>query len=60
LGFPPEAGEAVGISGEAFREDLDRDLAPELAVAGAIHLAHAAGTEQRTDLIRSDLATGEH
>ena len=28
-----------------------RHLSPERRVAGAIHVAHAAGTEQRVDLV---------
>ena len=34
---------AVGqVSGEGVREDLQRDLAAQLRVGGAIHLPHAA------------------
>ena len=38
-----ESGAAVGIAQEGFREDLDRDVTPERAVAGTVHLAHAPG-----------------
>ena len=37
------------------RQDLDRDVPAELAVAGAIDLAHAAGAERRQDRVRPDL-----
>ena len=37
-----EADAPLGIGREETREDLDRDIAPELAVARPVHLAHAA------------------
>ena len=37
------------------RQDLDRDVAPELRIARAIHLAHPARAEQRVDSIDADL-----
>ena len=40
-----EAGEALRVGGEGRGQDLDRDLAPELRVGGAIDLAHAAFAE---------------
>jgi hypothetical protein len=43
LALEPRAG--VGVGGEAWRKDLDGDVAIQLRVAGAIDLAHAAGTE---------------
>ena len=36
---------AFGIVSEVVRENLDRDVASELRVAGAIHLAHPARTK---------------
>ena len=45
--FAREAGAALGVGCEVRRQDLDRDVAPELAVARAIDLAHAAGAERR-------------
>ncbi len=57
--FALEAGEAVGIRGEDARQNLERDVAPELRVARAIHLAHAAGAEQRLDLVDADASTGQ-
>ena len=35
-------------------QDLDRDVAIELRVARAIHLAHAAGAEGGEDLVRAE------
>ena len=53
--FAREAGAAFGIGGEVGREDLDRDVATELAVARAIDLAHAAGAERGHDRVGSEL-----
>jgi hypothetical protein len=40
--FQPTA--AVGVGGELPGQDLDRDVAPELRVAGAVDLPHPART----------------
>src|SRR5262249_49910834 len=46
-----EALAAAGSGAERGREDLDRDVAVEPDVTGAIHLAHAARAERRDDLV---------
>ena len=38
LGFALEAGQAVGVGRERFREHLERHLPVELRVAGAVDL----------------------
>jgi len=43
-----EPRQALGIRREHLGQDLQGDVAPEARIAGAIHLAHAAGTD-RTD-----------
>ena len=44
-----EPGEAVGVVREhGFGQDLERDVAIQLRIARAIHLAHAAGAERQT------------
>ena len=53
-----ETGEAIGIEREGVRHDLQRDLAIQLRVARAIHLAHAAGAEGGEDFIRADSGAG--
>ena len=53
-----EPREAIGIAGEQVWEDLDRDVAIQLLVAGAIHLSHPAFAELARDSIRPDAATG--
>ncbi len=50
-----EAGQPVAIEREELGEDLERDVAIERCVAGAIHLAHAARAERREDLVGTEL-----
>ncbi len=42
LGLPFEAGQADFISGEFFRQGLDRDIAVEPPVVSSVDDAHAA------------------
>ena len=58
LRFALEPGDAVRIVGEHLREDLDRDFAPQLCVARAINLSHAAAAEGSDDLVRPDARAG--
>ncbi len=56
-----EPGEPLGILREEIREDLDRDVAIELCVPGAVDLTHAACPESSDDLVRAESgAGGEH
>ena len=58
--FALEARHALGIQREGIGQDLDRDVATQSGVSGAIHLAHAAGAKGREDLIRPEAsAQGE-
>jgi hypothetical protein len=54
LRFAREAGESIVIGGERVRQDLQGDVAIELRVASAIHLAHATGADGRDDLVRAE------
>jgi hypothetical protein len=45
LRFAIKALPPLHIVGDELRQDLDRDVALQSAVAGAIHLAHAAGAD---------------
>jgi hypothetical protein len=54
LRFPLKAGEAIWIRGEGVGQQLQRDVATQLDVPGAVHLAHAAAPEQRLDLVRTE------
>ena len=58
LRFALEPGDAVRIVGEDVREDLDRDFAPQLRIARAINLSHAAAAEGSDDLVRPDARAG--
>ena len=46
----PEAREALGTVGKSLREELDGDIAVQVAVAGAVHFAHTPDAEQLEDL----------
>jgi hypothetical protein len=58
FGLALEAGDPIGIAGENLRQDFDRHLAPQLRVARAIHLAHAAGAKGVDDFITADPRAG--
>ena len=52
-----ESAQAIGVVGHLGRQHLDRDLAIEALVVGAVDLAHAAGTQWRDDLVRAEART---
>ena len=54
-----EAREPLAVGRERVGQDLDRDVAPEPRVARAIDLAHAAGTQERDDLVHTQSLTDE-
>jgi hypothetical protein len=53
-----EARAAIGIGGEPGRQDLQRDVAPQLGVAGAVHLAHSARAEQADHVVGAETRPG--
>ena len=53
-GLALESGQAFGVVCESFRQDFDRDVALELRVARAIHLAHATGANSAGDFIGAE------
>jgi hypothetical protein len=53
--FARETGTTFGVGGEVRRQNLDRDVSPELAVARAIDLAHAASAERGDDRVRAEV-----
>ena len=55
-----EARHALGIIGQRRGQQLQRDVAAERGIAGAIDLAHAAGAEQRDDLVRAEDRAWHH
>ncbi len=50
--------EPIGISGEGVGQDLERDVAIELRVAGPIHLSHAAFADLRGDFVDAEARAG--
>ena len=50
-----EARQALGVAREELRQDLQRDVAIEFGVAGAIDLAHTAFAKLVEDLVRTKL-----
>jgi hypothetical protein len=57
-GLVYEAGAAGRIREPIRGEDLDRHLAPESGVGGAVDLAHPARAERRQDLVRTETMAG--
>ena len=51
LGLLLKTPQAVGVLRDEGRQNLDRDLALQAQIAGAIDLAHAACTQQAEHLI---------
>ncbi len=58
-GFTLEAGEPIGIAGDERGKHLERDVALQPRVAGAVDLAHAACTNRLQDLIGPDGHAGQ-
>src|SRR5262249_58398568 len=55
LGFLVEPRAAFRTRNTRFAEDLNRDRAIQLEIAGAIHVAHAAAADQGLDLVRTEV-----
>ena len=49
--FPLEPGQPIRVSGEGVGQDLQRDLAAQLRVGGAIDLAHAPLADEGGDIV---------
>jgi hypothetical protein len=52
-----EPRQAIRIEREGFGQNLQGHFTIQLAVAGSIHLAHAAGANERRDFIRAETST---
>ena len=57
-GLALEPGEPLGVLCELFGQHLDRDVASQARVGGAIDLAHAAHAEWGDDLVRAEASAG--
>ncbi len=53
-GFLLEPMKAIDAGRVCGRQDLDRDVTSQPRIAGAIHLAHPAGAQERHDLVRPE------
>ena len=58
LGLALEAGERGGIGGQPLGQDLDRDIAIEARVAGAVDLTHPPGADRSDDLVGAEAGAG--
>ncbi len=53
-----ETAQAVGVGGEGGGEDLDRDVAVQARVPGAVDLPHAAGADGGEDFVGAEAGAG--
>ena len=53
-----EACDAIGIGGEGFRQNLDRDLAAQVRIVSPIHFAHSAGADRADDFVGAEARAG--
>ena len=58
LRFAPESGKTFRVTREGVWQDFDGHVAPELRIARAIHLAHAAFTNESGDLEGAEPVAG--
>ena len=58
LCFASEAREPIGIAREDLGKDFERDVSIQLGIVGAIHLAHAARTNELADFIDPEPIAG--
>ena len=58
LRFADEPCEAIGIVGDGGQQHFDRDVAIQLRVARAIHLAHAADANRIEDFKNAEACAG--
>jgi hypothetical protein len=58
LGFALKPRKAVRIRRPGLQQDLDRDLAFQAEISGAVNLAHPAGTEGADDLVGPEECAG--
>ena len=53
-GFALKAGESVSVGSKRRGKNLQRHIATEFPVAGAVHLAHPPGAERLEDFVVAD------
>src|SRR5262245_6115372 len=52
--FALEPGKRARVVSQLFRDDLDGNLSPQTAVAGAVYLAHPSCAERRQNFVRAE------
>src|SRR5690242_6578326 len=57
LRFAFETSEALGVARESLWKDFDGHFAPELGIAGAIHLSHAALADLGENLVVTETSS---
>ncbi len=60
VGLPLQAGEALLVGSHYLRQDLDRYLALQAGVVGAIHLTHTASAQRLDNLVMAESGTWLH
>ena len=58
LGFTLEAREPISVVRERLGQDLDRDVAIQLRVAGPINLPHAPFADAGDNFVDTETGTG--
>ena len=58
FGFPFESGQPLRVGDKRIGQHLDRHVAVQGRVVGAIHLAHAARADLRGDFVDAELRAG--
>lgn len=58
FGFAAEASEAISVDGDGSGKNFEGDFAAEFAVAGAVHFAHSADTEERGYFVGTNFGSG--
>ena len=58
LRFAMKPREPIGVAGERVGKHLDRDIAIQTRVAGAVDLTHPARPERVQDLVHADAGAG--
>src|ERR1700682_5132436 len=58
LRFAREPREAVRVVRERVRQDLERDIASEFRIAGAIHLPHSPFADRGEDVVDAEAHAG--
>ena len=54
LSFALESSEPVSVRDELIGQHFERNFAPQLRVAGAVHFAHSAGPQLVDHFVRTE------